>query len=99
MDKITQATTTLDRQLRETAATDPLDALVAITTARDLIAACERDAVFAALEQHTWREVGEALGVSKQAAFQRFGKEWVQTTRARMSKVDFKQTVKHRLGS
>jgi hypothetical protein len=37
--------------------------------------------------------------VSKQAVFQRFGKEWVETTRARMSKVDFKQTVKHRLGS
>jgi hypothetical protein len=99
MDKTTQATTTLDRQLREVVATNPLDALVAITTARDVIAACEREAVFAALEQHTWREVGEALGVSKQAVFQRFGKEWVESTRARMSKLDFKQTVKHRLGS
>jgi AcrR family transcriptional regulator len=98
MDRVTQATTTLDRQLREVVATDPLDALVAITTARDVIAACEREAVFSALEQHTLREVGEALGVSKQAVFQRFGKEWVESTRARMSRVDFKQTVKQRLG-
>ena len=99
MNVITQATTTLDRQLREVAATDPLGALVAITAARDVIAEREREAVFAALDQHTWREVGEALGVSKQAVFQRFGKEWVESTRTRMSKSDWKQTVKHRLSS
>ena len=87
----------LDRALESAIAGDPLAALVAITDVRALVATREREAVLAALETHTWREVGVALGVSKQAAFQRFGKEWAVSTRARMPKQMWRETVKRRL--
>lgn len=87
----------LDDELRQRVADDPLDALAAITALRQSVHEREREAVFLALEQHSWREVGEALGVSKQAAFQRFGKEWAVTTRARLPRSAWKQTVRERL--
>jgi hypothetical protein len=87
----------LDAELRELIADDPLSALRVITDLRSAIAQVEREAVMRALEEHTWREVGEALGVSKQAAFQRFGKEWALATTARLPKREWKQTIKQRL--
>ena len=87
----------LDRALQSAIAADPLSALVAITDVRTLVGTREREAVFGALETHTWREVGAALGVSKQAAFQRFGKEWAVSTRARLPKQEWRDTVKRRL--
>jgi hypothetical protein len=41
--------------------------------------------------------VGKALGVSKQAAFQRFGTEWALMTKAKLPKSSWKQTIKQRL--
>jgi hypothetical protein len=87
----------LDAELRRRIAEDPLAALAAMTALRQAIHEREREAVFRALETHTWREVGEALGVSKQAAFQRFGREWALLTKARLPKSAWKQTVKERL--
>jgi hypothetical protein len=95
MDDLTSTlplTAELDRRISE----DPLTALAAITALRRAVAERERDAVFRALESHSWREVGEALGVTKQAAFQRFGVEWAELTRARSPK-DWKRTVEDRL--
>src|SRR5215469_13376768 len=87
----------LDAELRQLIADDPLTALSRITELRSEIAQREREAVMRALEEHTWREVGAALGVSKQAAFQRFGKEWALTIKARLPKSAWKQTIKQRL--
>jgi hypothetical protein len=87
----------LDAELEHGIAEDPLGALSAMITVRRAIRERERDAVFLALETHSWREVGEALGVSKQAAFQRFGVEWAQVTKARLPKGEWKQTVRDRL--
>ena len=87
----------LDAELQRTISEDPLGALAAMTGLRQAIHEREREAVFRALESHTWREVGEALGVSKQAAFQRFGREWAVLTKARLPKAAWKQTVKERL--
>ena len=32
-----------------------------------------------AVQRHTWAEIGAALGVSRQAAHQKFAKEWAET--------------------
>ena len=99
LDRVTElkSSVPLDAELRHAIAEDPLAALAAMTALRQAIHEREREAVFRALETHTWREVGEALGVSKQAAFQRFGREWALQTKARLPKSAWKQTVKERL--
>jgi FixJ family two-component response regulator len=90
-------TTSIDTKLREATTKDPLTVLADIAAIRATLAEREHDAVRSAIEQHTWREIGEALGVSKQAVFQRFGREWVTTRKASMTKADFRQEVKRRL--
>jgi hypothetical protein len=92
-----ETTSALDAELRQRIADDPLAALAAITALRGAIRDRERDAVFRALETHSWREVGEALGVSKQAAFQRFGREWVQVAHATLPPSALRRTIKDRL--
>ena len=87
----------LDAELRQRLADDPLAALSAIAALRRAVHDREREAVFRALESHSWREVGEALGVSKQAAFQRFGREWVQVAHATLPPSSLKRTIKDRL--
>jgi hypothetical protein len=93
LESLSQLRAELDDQIAE----DPLQALAAMTALRHAIRERERDAVFLALETHSWREVGEALGVSKQAAFQRFGVEWAEMTKARLPKGEWKRTVQDRL--
>ena len=87
----------LGAELRARISDDPLGALSAITELRHAIQEQEREAVFRALERHSWREVGEALGVSKQAAFQRFGREWVRMAHASLPDSALEQTIKDRL--
>jgi hypothetical protein len=71
----------LDRALNSTIGTDPLAALAAIgQTQRDLDAS-ERAAVRAAIQRHSWAEIGAGLGVSKQAAHQRLAKAWASQLR------------------
>lgn len=89
--------TALNRELEQRTGEDPLAALALITDVRRDIADRERDAVFRALETHSWREIGEALGVTKQAAFQRFGREWVQLAQATLPPADLERTIKGRL--
>ena len=87
----------LTAELEQRIEEDPLRALAALTMLRRTIHEREREAVFRALQTHTWREVGEALGVSKQAAFQRFGVEWAQITRAQLPKAEWKRTIEDRM--
>ncbi len=87
----------LDAELHARIAEDPLGALSTITELRHALQGHEREAVFRALETHSWREVGEALGVSKQAAFQRFGREWVRLAHASLPDSALEQTIKDRL--
>ena len=89
----------LDAELRKHALANPLAALERIVSIRELIAQREREAVQAAISNHTWRELGEALGVSKQAAFQRFGKEWASGIRSSLPRKELHQEIRRRLSS
>jgi hypothetical protein len=87
-----------EAESRKLIAEDPLAALEAITEQKHAILEQEREAVFRALDEgHSWRRIGEALGVSKQAAFQRFGPEWAVMTKASLPKSAWKQAIKQRL--
>jgi hypothetical protein len=99
METLSSASKALDIELEGAIAADPLDALTGITEIRAVVARRERDAVRRALDDHTWAEVGRALGVSKQAAFQRFGKEWVTEAKAEIKSgtTDTKKLVADRL--
>jgi hypothetical protein len=81
MDDIEATRQTLDRQLGEALAEDPLKALSAIGTVGRDLSARQGEAVRAAVQQSTWSEIGTALGVTKQGAHQRFAKDWAATIR------------------
>jgi hypothetical protein len=76
MDDLTDIRHALDRRLGEATATDPLAALTIIGAIGRDITRRRQEAVRAAVQHHSWTEIGEALGVSKQAAHQKFAKEW-----------------------
>lgn len=84
MNEQPTASQTLEAEFRAAIDSNPLDALVGITSVRTVVADLEREAVRRSVETHSWAEIGAALGVSKQAAFQRFGKQWVREARAEM---------------
>jgi len=74
----------LDRELRDATRADPLTALTTIAVVQSDVTARQREAVRAAASSHSWKEIGAALGVSKQAAHQRFAKEWAETLKSEL---------------
>jgi len=97
MTHLSDISATLDSQLGQAATADPLETLARITWLRALLAAREREAVRAAVTRHSWSEIGRALGVSKQAAFSRFGKQWITEIKGTMTISELKNEVRHRL--
>lgn len=87
----------LNEHLRHAIAEDPLHAVAEVARFKAALAGLEREAVFAALAEHSWRSIGQALGVSKQAAFQRFGREWVDSKKAVLSKQEWREEARRRL--
>jgi hypothetical protein len=79
MEDIEPTRQQLDRQLRVAIAEDPLQALQAIGGVGRDLAVRRGEAVRSAVQRHTWGEIGTALGVTKQAAHQRYAKEWAAT--------------------
>ena len=71
----------LDEQLAAAIAQDPLEALALIGRLQRGVEGHQRAAVRAAAGRHSWKQIGDALGVSKQAAHQKFAKEWATTLR------------------
>ena len=72
----------LNRRLGDAIAADPLLALTAIGAVDRDTAAHRRTAVRRAVQEHTWAEIGTALGVTRQAAHHKFAKEWAETLKA-----------------
>ena len=100
MSDVQESVKTVDSQLDEMAGSDPVGALAQIAAIRATLGDRERTAVRAAIAKHTWREIGAALGVSKQSAFQRFGKEWVVDMKTRAAAIGgkaVKDEVRHKL--
>lgn len=80
---ITATRELLFRQLTEAVDTDPIAALPLITALQRQTDAHLRDAVRQATVNSSWKEVATALGVSKQAAHQRF-REYAKDVSAEM---------------
>ena len=82
MDDLTQARTNLKQALDEALERDVLAALRAVGDIEDDLAEQRRSAVRAAAGSHTWAEIGEALGVSRQAAHHKFAKDWANALKS-----------------
>jgi hypothetical protein len=82
----------LSRQLTQAIATNPIDALPIITALQKQTDEHLREAVRQAAIGSSWREVALALGVSKQAAHQRF-REYAKGVSAEMK--THHRTMKH----
>jgi protein-disulfide isomerase-like protein with CxxC motif len=72
MDDIPKTRELLNQQLTDAIEADPLAALPLINAVNEDAARHLRDAVRDASTTASWSEIGDALGVSKQAAHQRF---------------------------
>jgi len=72
MDTFGAAQRLVDEHLEELSRVDPLEAIRRSTTLLKQIEDHQHEAVRAAVATHTWTEIGSALGVSKQAAHQRY---------------------------
>ena len=74
----------LNRQLDDILGADPLAALGAIGAVQRDIGSRRGAAVRVAVQRHTWGEIGAALGVTKQAAHQKFAREWAETLKGEL---------------
>jgi hypothetical protein len=70
-------------RLRQNPEADPIEVLRAISAFQKYFAAIEKEAVKVARSQdHTWQEIGAALGRSRQALWQRMASQADQSKRA-----------------
>jgi hypothetical protein len=84
MDDLSRTRDSLNVQLDAVVQADALAALEKIGALQRDLEERQGEAVRAAAASHTWAEIGEALGVSKQAAHQKFAKEWANTLKAEL---------------
>jgi hypothetical protein len=97
MDDLTRARTELNGLLEDAKKSDPLTALRAVGELEQDLAGHQRDAVRAAVSQHTWAEIGSALGVSRQAAHHKFARQWAEALKGELkAEVRAEKTARRR---
>ena len=98
-DEFRQTCELLSHQIDDIAGADPLDALYATTKVQRILEERQRHAVRIAARSHSWAEIGAALGVSKQAAHQRFAKPWAETLKQELKGESRARQAAHREGA
>jgi hypothetical protein len=97
MDDVARTRAQLIGLLDDALETDPLAVLRTVGQLEQDVAAEQRKAVRAAARRHTWAEIGEALGVSRQAAHHKFAKQWARTMKSELkAKVHAQKTARAR---
>jgi hypothetical protein len=99
MDELERSRELLNSHLDALLEADALAALAAIGAVQHDLAHRQQQAVRVAATEHTWAEIGEALGVSKQAAHQKFAKEWAKTLKAELESEHRAMKSAHREGN
>jgi hypothetical protein len=89
----------LSAQLEELRDDDPMQALAAIGAVQRDLADQQEATVRAAATSHSWAEIGAALGISKQAAHQRFAKAWVQDVKHELKREHRRMKAAQRAGA
>jgi|1185.fasta_scaffold211766_2 hypothetical protein len=75
MDELRNA---LNERIRGEVDADPMAALRTINAVQGDLTEHQDRAVRAAAQAHSWAAIGEALGISRQAAHEKFAKRWAQ---------------------
>jgi hypothetical protein len=84
MDDLDDTRRRLDLQLGELVRDDAIGGLKVIGQVLDDLDEHQRSAVRAAALGHSWAEIGEALGVSRQAAHRKFAKDWAEVMKGEL---------------
>jgi len=74
MDEYAKALSTIEERISELTMLSPLDALSSAATLQQQADTLLQRAVESAIGTHSWAEIGAALGISKQAAHQKYVK-------------------------
>ncbi len=74
MDEYTKALNTIEEHISHLTTLSPLDALSSAATLQQQTDTLLQRAVESAIGTHSWAEIGAALGISKQAAHQKYVK-------------------------
>jgi hypothetical protein len=72
MDEYTKALSTIEERISEMTTVSPLDALSSAAALQRRADTLLQRAVESAIGTHSWAEIGAALGISKQAAHQKY---------------------------
>jgi hypothetical protein len=84
MDDLDDTRRRLDLQLAELVEAEAITGLKVIGQVLEDLSEHQRAAVRAAALQHSWAEIGEALGVSRQAAHHKFAKDWANVMKGEL---------------